>query len=50
MLLGALVGALLVIHVHIVAPLAIALLVLAIVTGASWVVGASDPPWARGGL
>jgi uncharacterized membrane protein YoaK (UPF0700 family) len=50
MLLGALVGALLVIHVHIVAPLAIALLVLAIVTGASWAVGASDPPWARGGL
>jgi uncharacterized membrane protein YoaK (UPF0700 family) len=49
MLLGALVGALLVIHVHIVAPLAIALFVMAIVTGTSWATGASDPPWVRAG-
>jgi multisubunit Na+/H+ antiporter MnhC subunit len=49
MLLGALVGAVLILHVHIVAPLAIALIVTAIVTGASWSSGASDPPWVRRG-
>ena len=47
MLLGALVGAVLVIHVHIVAPLAIALGLMAIVAGASWTAGASDPLWVR---
>jgi uncharacterized membrane protein YoaK (UPF0700 family) len=49
MLLGALVGAVLVIHVHIVVPLAIALTVMAIATGASWATGASDPLWVRTG-
>jgi uncharacterized membrane protein YoaK (UPF0700 family) len=49
MLLGALVGAALVIHIDIVASLAVALLVMVIVTGASWAAGASDPPWVRAG-
>ena len=47
LLLGALVGATLVIHVDIVASLAVALVVLAVVAGASRVAGASDPLWVR---
>lgn len=47
MLVGALIGALLVVHVHIVYPLAIALAVVAVVAVATRVLGGSDPPWVR---
>jgi uncharacterized membrane protein YoaK (UPF0700 family) len=47
MLVGALVGALLVVHVHIVYPLVAALVVVAIVAVATRVLGASDPPWTE---
>ena len=47
MFIGALVGALLVLHVGIVLPLAIALGVVVIVASASYAAGRSDPPWTR---
>jgi uncharacterized membrane protein YoaK (UPF0700 family) len=46
MFLGALVGALLVVHGHVAYPLAIALAVVAIVAVATRALGASDPAWA----
>ena len=45
MFLGALVGALLVLHVRIVVPLVIALVVIAVVALATYETGKSDPPW-----
>jgi uncharacterized membrane protein YoaK (UPF0700 family) len=45
MLVGALAGAALALHVHIVGPLAIALIVTAIVALVSWRAGAADPTW-----
>ena len=48
MLLGALVGALLVVHVHIVYPLVIALAVLVAVALVVRMLGTADPPWVRG--
>jgi uncharacterized membrane protein YoaK (UPF0700 family) len=48
MLLGALVGALLVVHVHIVYPLAIALAVLVAVALVIRMLGTADRPWVRG--
>jgi uncharacterized membrane protein YoaK (UPF0700 family) len=47
MLVGALAGAALALHVHIVAPLAIALIVTAVVAFVSWRAGAADPAWVR---
>ena len=47
MLLGALAGAALALHVHIVAPLAIALIVTAVVALVSWRAGADDPTWTH---
>ena len=47
MLLGALAGAALALHVHIVAPLAIALTVTAVVALVSWRAGADDPTWTH---
>jgi len=47
MFLGALIGALLVLHVRIVLPLAIALAVTVLVALGSYVAGRSDPEWTR---
>ena len=47
MLLGALAGAALALHVHVVAPLAIALIVTAVVALVSWRAGADDPTWVH---
>jgi uncharacterized membrane protein YoaK (UPF0700 family) len=47
MFLGALLGALLVLHVRIVVPLVIALVVIAGVGLATYELGKSDPPWTR---
>jgi len=47
MLIGALVGAALLLHVHIVAPLVVTLILMAVVTAVTWTAGASDPPWVR---
>ena len=47
MFVGALVGATLVLHVHIVAPLAIALVVTAALALISWRAGASNPTWVH---
>jgi uncharacterized membrane protein YoaK (UPF0700 family) len=47
MFLGALLGAVLVLHVRIVVPLAIALVVIALVAVASYEAGKADPPWTR---
>ena len=49
MFVGALVGAALVLHVHIVAPIAIALVVTAAVGFLSWRTGAGDPSWVQPG-
>jgi uncharacterized membrane protein YoaK (UPF0700 family) len=49
MFVGALAGAALALHVHIVAPLAIALVVTAVVALISWRAGADDPQWVRPG-
>ena len=49
MFVGALAGAALALHVHIVAPLAIALLVTAAVALVSWRAGAADPSWVHPG-
>lgn len=49
MVIGALTGALLVVHVRIVAPVAVALILTTIVTVTSWAAGASDPLWVRSG-
>jgi uncharacterized membrane protein YoaK (UPF0700 family) len=46
MLIGALVGAALVIHVRIVLPLVIALIVIVAVAATTRLLGRSDPPWA----
>ena len=47
MLIGALVGAALVIHAHSVFPLVIALVVIVVVAATTWALGRSDPLWAR---
>ena len=47
MFVGALAGAALALHVHIVAPLAIALIVTAAVALVSWRAGADDPTWVH---
>ena len=47
MLVGALVGAVFVLHVHIVAPLAMALVLLVITAAAARVRGTDDAPWVR---
>jgi uncharacterized membrane protein YoaK (UPF0700 family) len=47
MFVGALAGAALVLHVHIVAPLAIALVVTAAVGAVSWRAGAADRNWVH---
>jgi H+/Cl- antiporter ClcA len=47
MFVGALLGALLVLHARIVVPLAIAFVVIALVSVASYRAGRSDPPWTR---
>ncbi len=47
MFVGALTGAARVLHVHIAAPLAIALAVTAVVGLVSWRAGSADPPWVR---
>jgi uncharacterized membrane protein YoaK (UPF0700 family) len=47
MFVGALLGALLVLHVRIVLPLAIALAVIVLVAVASYRAGRTDPPWTR---
>ena len=47
MLVGALVGAALALHVHIVAPLVIALIVTAGVALVSWRAGVADPAWVH---
>ena len=49
MFIGALVGAALVLHVDIVAPLAIAFVVTAAVGFVSWWAGAADPSWVHSG-
>ena len=49
MLVGALAGAALALHVHIVAPLAIALVVTAGVALVSWRAGAANPTWVHPG-
>jgi uncharacterized membrane protein YoaK (UPF0700 family) len=48
MLAGALLGAVLVLHVHIAIPLAIALVILAAVAATTRVLGRAAPPWVRG--
>ena len=45
MFVGALLGAVLVLHVRIVVPLAIALVVIVLVALASYEAGKADPPW-----
>jgi uncharacterized membrane protein YoaK (UPF0700 family) len=47
MFLGALIGAVLVLHVRIVFPLALALAITMLVAVASYVAGRSDPEWTR---
>jgi uncharacterized membrane protein YoaK (UPF0700 family) len=47
MLLGALAGAALALHVHIVLPLAIALIVTAVVALVTWRAGVADPTWVH---
>src|SRR5450631_2383241 len=47
MLVGALVGSLLILHVSIVAPLVIALIVMAIVAVTARVLSRTDPAWVR---
>ena len=47
MFIGALIGALLVLHVHIVIPLVIGLAVTVLVAFASHAAGRLDPPWTR---
>jgi uncharacterized membrane protein YoaK (UPF0700 family) len=47
MLVGALVGAALVLHVHIVYPLVIALILLTIVAATTLILGTSDRMWVR---
>jgi uncharacterized membrane protein YoaK (UPF0700 family) len=47
MLVGALAGAALALHVHLVTPLAIALIITATVALVSWRASATDPPWVR---
>ncbi len=47
MFAGALFGALLVLHARIVVPLAIALVVIALIALASHEAGKTDPPWTR---
>jgi uncharacterized membrane protein YoaK (UPF0700 family) len=47
MFVGALFGALLVLHVRIVVPLAIAMVVIALVALTSYEAGKTDPPWTR---
>jgi uncharacterized membrane protein YoaK (UPF0700 family) len=47
MFLGALLGALLVLHVRLVVPLLIALVLIAAVAVATYEAGKSDPPWTR---
>jgi uncharacterized membrane protein YoaK (UPF0700 family) len=47
MLVGALVGAMLVVHVHVVYPLVVALTALVIVALATWRAGRSDPAWVH---
>jgi uncharacterized membrane protein YoaK (UPF0700 family) len=49
MLVGALIGALLVLHARIVLPLAIALAITVLVAWGSYVAGRSDPEWTRDG-
>ena len=47
MFLGALIGAVLVLHVRIVFPLALALAITMLVAVGSYVAGRSDPEWTR---
>jgi hypothetical protein len=47
MLTGALAGAALTLHVHLVAPLVIGLIVTAVVALFSWRAGATDPAWVH---
>jgi uncharacterized membrane protein YoaK (UPF0700 family) len=47
MFVGALLGAALALHVHIVAPLVIALVVTAVVALVSWRAGTNDPDWVH---
>ena len=47
MFLGALIGAILVLHVQIVLPLALALAITMLVAVGSYVAGRSDPEWTR---
>ena len=47
MLVGALIGAALVIHANIRYPLIVALVMIVLVAGASWRLGKSDPAWVR---
>jgi hypothetical protein len=47
MLVGALVGALLVVHAHVVYPLVVALIVLVAIGVMTRRAGASDPTWVR---
>ncbi len=47
MFLGAVVGALLIVHSQTVVPLAVAFVVAATVSGVTRVLGASDPPWSE---
>jgi uncharacterized membrane protein YoaK (UPF0700 family) len=49
MLTGALAGAALTLHVHLVAPLVIALIVTSVVALFSWRAGATDPAWVHPG-
>jgi uncharacterized membrane protein YoaK (UPF0700 family) len=49
MLTGALAGAVLTLHVHLVAPLVIALIVTSLVALFSWRAGATDPAWVHPG-
>jgi uncharacterized membrane protein YoaK (UPF0700 family) len=49
MLVGAFVGAALALHVHIVAPLVIALIVTAVVALVIWHAGKTDPSWVQPG-
>ena len=49
MFLGALAGAALALHVHIVAPLVIALIITAAVALVSWRAGTTDPAWVHAG-
>ncbi len=47
MFIGALLGAVLVLHVRIVVPLAVAFVVIVLVALASYEAGKADPPWTR---